>query len=163
MMPGRMPLSPAERLTVRFVPFDALSGADVYTVLALRQRVFVVEQHCAYLDADGLDAAAEHLLMSDGPQLVAYLRVLAPGVRFDTFAIGRVIVSPDRRGEQLGRRVVEEAIRRIAAARGAVALSLSAQAHLHDFYGSLGFVRTSEPYDDDGIPHIDMRREAESG
>jgi ElaA protein len=158
-----MPLSSPAQLSPPLVPFDALSGADVYAVLALRQRVFVVEQHCAYLDADGLDAAAEHLLMRDGPALVAYLRVLAPGVRFDTFSIGRVIVSPERRGEQLGRRVMEAGIARVTEARGSVALSLAAQAHLERFYASLGFVRTSDPYDEDGIPHIDMRREAATG
>jgi ElaA protein len=153
----------AEPLAVDFVPFEALSGADVYAVLALRQRVFVVEQHCAYLDADGLDAAARHLLMRDGRELVAYARVLRPGVRFDTFTIGRVIVSPDRRGEQLGRRIMEEAIARVLTAEGAIPMSLSAQAHLERFYASLGFARTSDVYDEDGIPHIDMRREAARG
>jgi ElaA protein len=149
--------------SVDLVPFHALGGADVYEILALRQRVFVVEQHCAYLDADGLDLGAEHLLVRDGAVLIAYLRVLRPGVRFDTFTIGRVIVSPDRRGEQLGRRVMEEGIARIVAARGPVPLSLSAQAHLESFYASLGFRRTSDLYDDDGIPHIDMRREPTKG
>lgn len=158
-----MPVSLQPGLSVQLVPFEALSGADVYAVLALRQRVFVVEQHCAYLDADGLDAAAEHLVIKDGLTLVAYARVLAPGVRFDTFTIGRVIVSPERRGEQLGRRVMQEAIGRVRAARGPVPLSLSAQAHLERFYGSLGFVRTSDVYDEDGIPHIDMRCEADRG
>ncbi len=150
-----MPLSP------ELVRFDSLSAADVYDVLALRQRVFVVEQRCAYLDADGLDRDAEHLLLRDGPVLVAYLRVLAPGVRFPTVTIGRVVVSPDRRGEQLGRRVMVEALRCIEAARGLIAISLSAQAHLERFYASLGFVRTSEVYDEDGISHVDMRREAD--
>ncbi len=158
-----MPLPPDPRLSVQLVPFEGLSGGEVYEILALRQRVFVVEQHCAYLDADGLDGGAEHLSIREGSELVAYARVLAPGPRFGTFAIGRVIVSPERRGEQLGRRVMEEAISRVLGARGPVALSLAAQAHLEPFYGSLGFVRTSELYDEDGIPHIDMRREAESG
>ena len=145
-------------LDVELVPFAALSAPDLYAVLALRQRVFVVEQQCAFLDADGRDAAAEHLLMRDGPELAAYLRVLAPGAQFDTFTIGRVVVSPERRGEQLGRRVMEEGIRRVQGARGPVAISVGAQARLERFYASLGFVRVSELYDEDGIPHIDMRR-----
>lgn len=142
------------------VPFDALTGADVYDVLALRQRVFVVEQSCAYLDADGLDRAARHYLLRDAGMLVAYTRVLQPGVRFPTAAIGRVVVAPERRAEQLGRRVVRETIEAIEAADGPVALSLAAQAHLERFYGSLGFVTISPPYDEDGIPHVDMRRPA---
>lgn len=140
------------------VPFDALSGADVYDVLALRQRVFVVEQACAYLDADGLDRGARHLLLRDAGVLVAYTRVLAAGVRFPTLAIGRVVVAPERRGEELGRRVMMETLAAIEASEGRVPVTLAAQAHLERFYGSLGFVTISPPFDEDGIPHVDMRR-----
>lgn len=142
------------------VPFEALSGADVYDLLALRQRVFVVEQHCAYLDADGLDQGARHLLLRDAAgMLVACTRVLPPGPRFPTIAIGRVVVAPERRGEALGRRVMQETIAAIEATDGKVPMMLAAQAHLERFYGSLGFVTVSAPYDEDGIPHVDMRRD----
>ena len=148
------PATPAFRI----VPFEALSGADVYDVLALRQRIFVVEQRCCYLDADGLDAAAEHLLARDGDgRLVAYLRILPPGVRLPEIAIGRVVVTAERRGEALGRRVMEAALAHVDA-RGRAVVMLAAQAHLEGFYGSLGFVRVSDEYDEDGIPHVDMRR-----
>ncbi len=139
-------------------PFDALSGADVYDMLALRQRVFVVEQACAYLDADGLDRGARHLLLREGGVLVAYTRVLAPGVRFPTVTIGRVVVAPERRGEALGLRVMRETIAAIEASEGPVPITLAAQAHLERFYGALGFVTISPRYDEDGIPHVDMRR-----
>lgn len=145
-------------VTTALVPFEALSGADVYDVLALRQRIFVVEQACAYLDADGLDQGARHLLLRDGGALVAYTRVLRPGVRFPTITIGRVVVAREQRGRELGRRVVRETIAAIEASDGAVPISLAAQAHLERFYGSLGFVTISSPYDEDGIPHLDMRR-----
>lgn len=141
------------------VPFATLTGADVYDLLALRQRVFVVEQHCAYLDADGLDRDARHFLMRDRGVLIAYTRVLAPGVRFPTFSIGRVVVAPERRGERLGREVMEKTIAEIERVEGAVPISLAAQAHLEGFYGSLGFRTISGAYDEDGIPHVDMRRE----
>jgi len=142
------------------VSFDALSGADVYDLLALRQRVFVVEQACAYLDADGLDRAARHLLMRDRQgALIAYTRVLEPGVRFATHAIGRVVVAPERRGEALGHAVMQSTIAAIELAHGRVPITLAAQAHLQRFYARLGFVTISEtPYDEDGIPHVDMRR-----
>ncbi len=145
-------------VTTPLLPFEALSGADVYDLLALRQRVFVVEQACAYLDADGLDHSARHLLIRDGRALVAYARVLPPGARFSTIAIGRVVVAPERRAEALGRRVMREAIAAIEASDGLVPISLAAQAHLERFYGSLGFVTISPRYDEDGIPHLDMRR-----
>jgi ElaA protein len=145
-------------MSTPLVPFDALSGADVYDLLALRQRVFVVEQRCAYLDADGLDRGARHLLLRDAGVLVAYTRVLAAGVRFPTIAIGRVVVAPERRGAALGRRVMLDTIAGIEASEGNVPITLAAQAHLETFYGSLGFVTISPRYDEDGIPHVDMRR-----
>ena len=37
-------------------------------------------------------------------------------------------------------------------------IKVQAQAHLQDFYGSLGFKAVSEVYEDVGIPHIDMIR-----
>ena len=75
-----------------------------------------------------------------------------------TIAIGRVVVSPEHRGGQRGRRVMELAIAAIEEAEGRVPISLAAQAHLAKFYGSLGFATISPPYDEDGIPHVDMRR-----
>jgi ElaA protein len=144
----------------KLVPFEALSGDDVYALLALRQRVFVVEQACAYLDADGLDRGARHLLMRDDHGLLAaYARVLDPGVRFATHAIGRVVVAPEHRGRALAHALMERAITAIEADHGRVPITLAAQAHLQRFYGRHGFVTVSSPYDEDGIPHVDMRRD----
>jgi ElaA protein len=136
--------------------FDALSAAEVYAVLAVRAEVFVVEQRCAYLDPDGLDGDAWHLLGWDAGALAAYLRVLPPGARFLEAAIGRVLYAPTHRGRGLGRAVVAEALRRL----GPVPVALSAQAHLEAFYASFGFVRTGPEHDEDGIPHVPMRRGA---
>ncbi len=54
---------------------------------------------------------------------------------------------------------MELTIAEIEKADGQVPISLAAQAHLEGFYGSLGFRTISSPYDEDGIPHLDMRRE----
>ncbi len=143
--------------------FEALSPRELYDVMALRQRVFVVEQACAYLDADGRDANALHLLgRGDDGALIAYLRVLPPGIGFrDDHAIGRVVTAPEVRGHGLGRPLVREGVAQLfARAGGPVAISLAAQAHLEAFYGSLGWARSTGEYDLDGIPHVDMRRPA---
>ena len=139
--------------------FDDLSPRELHDALALRQRVFVVEQACIYQDLDGKDPDALHLLGRDDETdaLVAYARILPPGARFDVAAIGRVVVAPERRGEGLARALVLEAIRVARDHHGARA-ALSAQAHLEAFYASLGFVRVGDEYDEDGIPHVDMRR-----
>jgi ElaA protein len=140
----------------RWATFGELSTDALYAVLAARAEVFVVEQRCVYVDPDGLDRDALHLLGWDGEVLVAYLRVLPAGVRFPEAAIGRVLTAATHRGRGLGRAVVGEALRRL----GAWPLALSAQAHLEGFYGSFGFVRTGAAYDEDGIPHVPMRRPA---
>jgi ElaA protein len=139
--------------------FDALSPLALYELMALRQRVFVVEQRCIYLDADGEDMGATHLLgRDDAGHLAAYARLLGPGVRFAEHAIGRVVVAPEARGRGLARALMERALASIRAAHGEVPVALAAQAHLERFYASLGFERVGESYDEDGIPHVDMRR-----
>jgi ElaA protein len=142
--------------------FTELDGATVYALLALRARVFVVEQHCAYQDPDGLDLEAIHVLARERGALIACARILAPGAgRYpDAPAIGRVVVAPEARGRDLGRALMRHAIAACERAHGPVPIALSAQAHLERLYASLGFVRASDLYDDDGIPHIDMRRPA---
>lgn len=154
--------------------FGALGAEGLYEVLRLRQRVFVVEQACAYLDLDGKDQAALHLIGHDVVSrdlvghdtvgaIAAYARLLSPGVSYDVHAIGRVVTAPEHRGRGLGRALMRQAIASIVErAGGPVPIALGAQAHLEAFYGSLGFVRFGEPYDEDGIPHVHMRREADA-
>ena len=118
--------------------------------------MFVVEQRCAYLDCDGLDIDALHLTGTLRGELVAYARLLAPGVAFGDASIGRVVTAASARGQGLGRALLHEAIARTRDAfRGPV--MIGAQRYLERFYGELGFVPTGEPYDEDGIPHIHMR------
>ena len=135
--------------------FDELTVAELYAIVALRERVFVVEQACAYLDADGLDPVSRHLWLEDGG-IRCYARIVPAGAKFSAVSIGRVIVAAEARGTGLGRELMQRAI----ATCGGVAIELGAQAHLEAFYASLGFARTSEVYDEDGIPHVDMLRPA---
>ena len=141
-----------------------LTVTDLHDVLALRNRVFVVEQECAYQDVDGLDLVRDtrHLLArgSDGDghgdgAMVGYARLLAP---YDgqPARIGRVIVTAEARGQRLGVRLMERALASCAVHWPGTGVDLSAQAHLVEFYASLGFVVTGEVYDEDGIPHQDM-------
>ncbi|MEC9406175.1 MAG: GNAT family N-acetyltransferase [Pseudomonadota bacterium] len=141
--------------------FVTLSVPELYAVVALREAVFIVEQRCPYQDADGLDADADHLLgWGEDGRLMAYLRVLAPGVRFEQPSIGRVIVHESARRSGLGRQLMQQGLQRCAQRWPNQDVALGAQAHLESFYGSLGFERCSAPYDEDGIPHIDMQRAA---
>ena len=143
-------------LTWHDCAFGELTAATLYAILGLRSRVFVVEQACAYDDVDGLDPAARHLWAEDGGCVVAYLRLLPAGMKYPELAIGRVVIDRAYRAHGLGR----ELMRRGLALAGAVPVRLAAQAHLEGFYAGLGFRRTSDVYDEDGIPHVEMLRSA---
>ena len=141
---------------------DALSPELLCAWLELRQRVFVVEQNCPFADIDGRDSEAWHLLGHAGAAidapLVAGLRVLPAGVGYEVPSIGRVVTAPEVRGTGVGvalfRRGLEGAIERF----GPGPLHVGAQAHLRRFYERFGFVVVGEPYDEDGIAHLGMRR-----
>ncbi len=138
--------------------FDALTTAELYQIVALRERVFIVEQRCAYLDADGLDPVARHLWAELAGELQAYLRILPAGTRFAEVSIGRVIAAPGTRRTGLGQELMRRGIE--LAGGATVPIRISAQAHLETFYGELGFDRASALYDEDGIPHLEMLRSA---
>ena len=136
--------------------FADLGVDNLYDALALRCRVFVLEQG-PYLDPDGIDRLAWHLLgRDDAGELQAYLRVVDPGVKYAEPSIGRVITAAAVRGTGLGRRLVAEGVARCVAAWPGQGIRISAQAHLERFYGGFGFVRVGDPYPEDNIPHLEM-------
>ena len=149
-------------LTWQCTPFSELTPDDLYAALQLRQIVFVVEQNCAYLDADGVDRLAEHLLgwqVIDGSRrLVAYARLLPPRVKYDEPSIGRVITHPDVRGSGAGKALMQEAIRRVEESGWGGEIRIAAQMYLERFYEAYGFRRVTEPYTEDDIWHVDMLR-----
>jgi ElaA protein len=144
--------------------FEELSLADLYTILQVRQMVFVVEQACPYLDADGYDERAWHLLgwvEQEGTRtLAAYARVFPPGVKYAESSIGRIVTHPSMRRKGLGEALVAEALRRIEMLAPGAGVRIGAQMYLERFYEKSGFRRVSAPYDEDGIMHIEMLRAA---
>lgn len=142
--------------------FTELSPADLYAAMQLRQRVFVVEQQCAYLDADGTDRTSLHLLGwngdADSKRLVAYARLLPPKTKYAEASIGRVCTHPDMRGSGAGRMLMQEAIRRVEKSGWGREIRIAAQMYLERFYEGFGFTRVTDPYLEDDIWHVDMRR-----
>ncbi|RYZ15967.1 MAG: GNAT family N-acetyltransferase [Chitinophagaceae bacterium] len=149
-------------LTFTLKPFTDLTPAELYALLRLRSEVFVVEQNCVFLDMDDQDQGSLHLLgwREDG-LLAAYTRLVPPGQIYAEMSIGRVVTSPRARGGGIGRLLMEESIRRCAEAFGPGPIRIGAQRYLERFYSSLGFVTVSEPYMEDGIPHVYMHRSVE--
>jgi len=145
------------QLTWQTKPFDALSLHEFHDLLQLRIDVFVVEQDCPYPELDNKDQTSFHLLgQTEANEIVAYARILPPGLSYAEVSVGRVVVKESARGHQLGRALMLEAIQFIANYFGQVPIRISAQVYLTDFYLSLGFQIEGEEYLEDGIPHIEM-------
>jgi ElaA protein len=146
----------------QFSRFADLTPFDLYDVLAARQNVFILEQTCLYPDIDGYDLEAHHLLgwrdVDGKRQLAAYLRVLAPGAKYDEMSLGRVVTTPAARGSGAGRALLDQGIAHAEALHPGHRIRIGAQQYLERFYASFGFQTVSAPYDEDGIMHIDMLR-----
>ncbi len=144
----------------RWCRFDELDVFELDAIFRARQQVFVVEQNCAYLDADGLDVHSFHLAawgeVSGVP--LAYARVVGPGQKYAEPSIGRVITTGSARGSGLGRELVRRAVAHCTAAFPGLGIRISAQSQLERFYGDAGFAVVGERYLEDGIPHTEMLR-----
>ena len=141
-----------------FACFDELTPREVHDMLQLRAAVFVVEQACAFQDVDGADPSSWHLLGTKGVQLIAYCRLVPPGVKYPEASIGRVVTALEARRSGAGRALMREALRRAEALWPGAPLRIGAQLYLKAFYESFGFAQSSEPYEEDGILHIEMMR-----
>ena len=137
--------------------FEALTVHELYDLLKLRSEIFVVEQNCVYLDLDGKDKKALHLIGDYDGKTVAHARLLDAGISFDNASIGRVVVDLNYRDRKWGHDLMREAIAAIKSNFRKDKITIGAQLYLKKFYESHGFVQTSEMYLEDDIPHIEMQ------
>ncbi len=124
--------------------------------MQLRNEVFVVEQNCVYQDADNKDPHCYHLIGWRNEKLVAYTRLLPPGLAYTEPSIGRVVSSPSARGGGIGRELMEKSIEQVSQLFGTTSIKIGAQLYLLRFYTSLGFQQTSDIYLEDNIEHVEM-------
>ncbi|VUD42038.1 Acetyltransferase [Thalassocella blandensis] len=145
----------------QWLTFAELSNDMLYALLKLRQEVFVIEQECLYMDLDDLDQKSWHMLgvSQDDATVLAYARLVPPGMKFAEPSIGRVVASPAARGSGIGKQLMKEAIIAAQQQYPGAAIRISAQQYLQKFYTSLGFKQVSEMYLEDDIPHIEMVRD----
>ncbi|ACA88774.1 GNAT family N-acetyltransferase [Shewanella woodyi] len=139
--------------------FKQLNLDELYEVLKLRVDIFIVEQNCPYpeLDNKDRDPQTRHLIgRNTQGDIVAYARILAPGVSYPDSSIGRVVVSEQARGGGVAHTLMQEAISLAAQYWPENDIQLGGQEYLKDFYQKLGFDPVSEVYLEDGIPHLDM-------
>lgn len=140
--------------------YDQLSKIELHKILTLRQEVFVVEQKCAYLDADQYDQHSFHLFARNenykSPYVAGYLRVITPIAASNRYTIGRVLTRKRDRGKGLARGLMLQAMKKLVENPNCSEIKISAQLYLEQFYTSLGFIKESSPYNEDGIVHIEM-------
>ncbi len=138
-----------------------LSATQQYAIFSARSEVFVVEQNCVFQEMDGLDLEADHVIGWGGDNVVAaYLRIVAPGIKFVEPSLGRVITTRNFRGGGAGKTLIAEGIRHLERIYPGQAIRIGAQAYLEKFYGSFGFRTVTDIYLEDDIQHIDMVRNA---
>jgi ElaA protein len=148
----------ADDQTLEWRRWDELDAAALYELLQFRQAVFVVEQASPYPDLDGRDGEAHHLTLRRDGALIGYLRLIAPSDEDSPprVRIGRLSIALDERGKGYARQAMDEALRRAAVLYSDCDVEIGAQTYLAPFYRSFGFTPSSSPYDDFGVPHIDM-------
>jgi ElaA protein len=148
----------AHKTEWRLRKFEELSPFELYAILRLRSEVFVVEQKCLYLDMDNKDPLVYHLGGWKDKTLVAYSRLIPPGVVYPEPTLGRVVVAASHRGSIIGKALIRESIRLIEELFVKRTIRGAAQLYLKKFYEFFGFIQDSDVYEEDGIAHIQMIR-----
>ncbi|MEY3323868.1 MAG: hypothetical protein RLZ11_182 [Bacteroidota bacterium] len=138
--------------------FSELTNFDLYELLKLRSAIFVVEQNCVFPDMDDKDYSSYHLCGWDNDKLVAYTRLLPPGLAYENCSIGRVVTAASVRRQGVGRLLMKKSIEACQQLFSSRDIEIGAQLYLEQFYGSFQFKREGEVYLEDGIDHIHMRR-----
>jgi len=121
--------------------FSELTNEELYKILQLRIEVFAVEQNVVYQDCDNKDFKCYHFTGILNDQLLAYSRIIPPGIAYPVAAsIGRVVTSPLVRGQSVGQ----------------IPVIISAQVYLVKFYENFSFMQQGDNYIEDSIPHVTM-------
>lgn len=142
-----------------FKTFNELTVNELYDILQLRQQVFQLEQNSLFLDIDDIDRKAEHLIHYRGNELIAYLRIFE---EHQMIVMGRIVVAKSARGNGLGKALIQKALAYIDKKYPEQPIKVSAQLYLKKFYEDFDFIAIGEPYDEDCIPHIIMKRQIKS-
>ena len=144
------------KLNIYIKSYNEINKRELFDIYFLRQEVFIVEQNCIYQDIDQKDHCSYHLMAYDNEILVAYLRIVYPGISYDEPSIGRVLTKIDYRGRGIANNIMKYAIQKVRDVYNHSNIRISAQEYLIPFYTSLNFESIGEVYLEDDIPHIEM-------
>ena len=134
--------------------FDELSTKELYEILRVRAKLFVVDQTCVYQDVDGLDYDSIHVIGCNDKNIMAYLRIFMKDVSKNMVQIGRVLTM--ERGKGFGEEILRAGIRVAKEIMKAEKIYIEAQCYAIGFYEKVGFQVTSDEFLEDGIPHVEM-------
>lgn len=132
--------------------FEQLTTKELFHIYKLRVETFVVEQQCPYHEIDDIDLESHHIYLQQGKDILAYCRLYKQN---DACHIGRVIAATKRKG--YGTQIMKTAIKFASNILHVQSINIEAQTYAQQFYEKLGFITTSEPFDEDGIQHIKMK------
>ena len=119
--------------------YNELTSKEIYEILHLRQKVFVEEQNCAYVDSDFRDQKSLHLLVYDQNKLIGYLRLIKMDKYQDCPSIGRIVLARAYRSNGIGKQLIEEGIKKSQQLFSNIEIKISAQLGLKEYYEDLGF------------------------
>ena len=144
------------KISWKIKTWEQLKTKELYSILKLRSKVFVVEQNCVYQDIDDKDKLAIHVFGFVEGKIIAYSRLFNKKEYFKETSFGRAVVELTNRGNGIGDMLVEKSLLTIKEKYKEQKVKISAQAHLVDFYKKHGFETIGKEYLEDGIPHIAM-------
>lgn len=136
--------------------FESLQVQELYQILQLREKVFVLEQECLYQDLDDLDQPSWHVMLKDGDKLVACARVFHRNKEQHVAQIGRMVTAMEYRRLAKGTEVMRKSMDVAFNELDAQEIYIEAQVYAIPFYENLGFTVSSEEFLEDGIPHVQM-------
>jgi predicted GNAT family N-acyltransferase len=135
----------------------------VFTILPndarfIREQVFVKEQGFK-VELDEIDNRAIHFVLYKEEQAVATCRVFLEDNSRD-YVLGRLAVLKEYRGSHLGERMLKEAEKYLKSIQ-ASSIRLHAQCRVSAFYQKQGYVSYGIIENDEGVPHIWMKKNIE--
>lgn len=139
--------------------FDELSLNELYEIARSRFEVFVQEQKIiCEEELDGIDNKCIHVFLEEDKRIAAYCRIVPSGINYENISIGRVLVIKDHRKKGLAQEMLNVTIDYIKETLLENKIVLSSQLYVKELYESVGFVVSSEIYEEAGIPHVKMYR-----
>jgi len=137
--------------------FSELSTKELFEILYLRTKIFVVDQERIYQEVDEHDLEAIHVFEMINGKVVAYARIFPQG---NKVTFGRIVTAPEYRGQGLGKKLMEHVIKTIQQNFATKEVTIEAQVQVQDFYKLFNFESHGEPFLFNHTPHIKMTHPA---